>query len=203
MPFFRPRHFFRPRPPRVPMRPFDEARLPPTEPISPDRALEEGLLLADFAVRMTVRNSIITDMLSATDAAFTPALFVGVARDALLALSDEAGAAEARLAAEHRLATVLEGEPEHSHDYRPVDAGNLSRRQSLAHSTAEALRRQASDERFLLDVVERARAEAWGEISREIELRIDRAWADPDPAGRSERLAGLRAELRRLVDGDD
>jgi len=185
------------------MRPFDETRLAEVEPISLEHALEEGLLLADFAVRMTVRNAVITEMLTTTDAVYDPAGFVGVARRALLALADEADYAEARMGAEHRLATVLEGESEHSHDYRPVDATNLRRREALARAMAGALRRRAEDDDALVEVVERARSEAWDEVSREIEVRIDRIFAPPDPVGMSERLEDLRAELRLLAEREN
>lgn len=191
--------FFRRRPRRVPMRPFDETRLVEVEPISPERALEEGLLLADFAVRMTVRNAVVTEMLTTNDAVYDPAGFVGVARQALLALADDADSAEARMGAEQRLATVLEGEPEHSHDYRPIDATNLRRREALARAMADALRRRSEDDDALLEMVERARTEAWDEVSREIELRIDRTFAPPDPVGMGERLEDFRAELRLLA----
>src|SRR4051794_35536178 len=113
------RLFRRPRR-RAPMRPFDDADLAAVEPITLEHALEDGIMLAGSAVRMTVRNAIITEMLTAADAAFSPAVFIEVARDALLALAGEAEAAEARIAAEHRFAIVLEGKPEHSHDYRPI-----------------------------------------------------------------------------------
>src|SRR3954447_8170005 len=96
--------FFRRRPRRVPMRPFDEAGLGDAEPVTLERALEEGMLLTDFAVRMTVRNAIVTAMLTEPDAVFTPELFVGTARQALLDLAEEADRAEARMAAERRLA---------------------------------------------------------------------------------------------------
>lgn len=193
MPFFR-------RPPRrVPMRPFDEAGLDIVQPATLERALEEGLLLADFSVRMTVRNAIITEMLTREDAAFAAAPFVQVAQSALLGLADNADATGARIATEQRFAAVLEGEPEHSHDYRPADSTNLHRRQSLSRATVDELRGRSRDDEYLAKVVEQARAEAWREISREIELRIDHAAAPPDPIGMSERLNELRQELRRLA----
>ncbi len=195
--------FFRRRTRRVPMRPFDEAGLDAVQPATLERALEEGMLLAEFSVRMTVRNAIITEMLTTQDAVFAPAPFVEVARRALLALADEADATEARIATEHRFAAVLEGEPEHSHDYRPADAINLRRREALSRATADELRRRSRDDEYLAHVVELAHAEAWGEISREIELRIDRATTAPDPLGMSERLDDLRQELRRLAQRTD
>jgi hypothetical protein len=181
------------------MRPFDEASIDVVQPATLERALEEGMLLADFSVRMTVRNAIITEMLTRENAVFAPAPFIQVARGALLALAHDADATGARVATEHRFAAVLEGEPEHSHDYRPADAINLRRRQALARATADELRQRSRDDEHLAHVVERARAEAWREISREIELRIDRASATPDPVGMSERLDELRQELRRLA----
>jgi hypothetical protein len=191
--------FFHRRSRRVPMRPFDEAAVVAVTPTTLEHALEEGMLLADFAVRMTVRNAIVTEMLTASGSVFTPVVFVGAARDALLALAAEADAAEARIVREHHFAIVLEGEPEHSHDYRPVDSLNLRRREALSHATAAELRKRSEDSAYLTDLVERARAEAWSEISREIELRIDRTFAQPDPVGMNERLAELRAELQRLA----
>lgn len=193
MPFFR-------RPPRrVPMRPFDETGLDIVQPATVERALEEGMLLADFSVRMTVRNAIITEMLTTENAVFAQAPFITVARGALLTLAHDADATEARVAAEHRFAAVLEGKPEHSHDYRPADSINLQRRQALSRATADELRRRSRDDDYLARTVEQARAEAWGEIAREIELRIDRTSAASDPVGMSERLDELRQELRRLA----
>ncbi len=194
--------FFRRRPRRVAMRPFDEAGLGEAEPVTLERALEEGMLITDFAVRMTIRNAIVTAMLTEPGAVFTPELFVGAARQALLDLAEEADSAEERMAAERRLATVLEGEPEHSHDYRPADAINLGRREALARATAAALRRRSEDAAFLAAVVEAARAEAWAEVSREIELRIDRTFTSPDPMGMDQRLQELRADLRLLMPPD-
>jgi hypothetical protein len=185
------------------MRPFEGADLAARKPTTLEHALEDGTLLADSAVRMTVRNAIITEMLTTADAAFRPADFIDVARHALLALADEAEAAEARIAAEHRFAIVLEGEPEHSHDYRPIDSPNLRHRKALAHAIADELRSRSENDDYLAEAVERARAEAWREISREIELRMDRTFAAPDPIGMSERLDDLRDELRRLVQRED
>ncbi|MGH1524069.1 hypothetical protein ACRAWC_08525 [Leifsonia sp. L25] len=195
--------FFRRQPRRVPMRPFDEAGLQIVQPATVERALEEGMLLADFSVRMTVRNAIITEMLTTENAVFAQAPFVHVARGALLTLADDADATEARVAAERRFAAVLEGEPEHSHDYRSADSINLQRRQALSRATADELRRRSRDGEYLAHTVEQARAEAWAEISREIELRIDRTSAAPDPVGMSERLDELRQELRRLAERED
>ena len=192
---------FRRRRRRVEMRPFDEASIVSLKPTTLEHALEEGMLLADYAVRMSVRNAIITAMLTSEATTYDPAAFAGAATDALLGLAEESDAAADRLVRTHSFAKVLEGEPEHSHDYRQADSLNLRRREALAVATAKELRRRAGDTEYIADLVEKSRADAWREISREIEQRIDRILAVPDEDGRAERLDAFRDDLRQLAEG--
>jgi hypothetical protein len=182
------------------MRPFDEASIVSLKPTTLEHALEEGMMLAEFSVRMSVRNAIITAMLTSDTTTYDPAAFAGAARDALLGVAEESDAAAERLVRAHTFATVLEGQPEHSHDYRQADSLNLRRREALALATSKELRRRADDPEYVAELVERSRADAWREMSREIEQHIDRSFVVPDEEGRAERLDALRAELRRLAD---
>ena len=193
MPLFRRRR-------RVQMRPFDEAGVISARPTTLEHALEEGMLLADYAARMSVRNAIVTAMLTTETATFDPSAFAAVARDALLRLADESDAAAERMVREHRYASILEGKPEHSHDYRAADSLNLRRREALATATSKELRRRCDDDEYLAELVERSRSDAWREVSREIEHQIDRSQVAPDPVGMGERLDAFRAELRGLVE---
>ena len=182
------------------MRPFDESAIVPVKPTTLEHALEEGMLLADFSVRMSVRNAIITAMLGSETETFDRDAFRDATRDALLALADESDAAAERMVRQNRYASILEGKPEHSHDYRRADSLNLRRREALALATSKELRRRAADERYVGALIEHSRTDAWREMSREIEQRIDRILVVPDEEGRAERLDMLREDLRRLTE---
>ena len=167
------RWFRRRRKPVAPvMRPFDESQLQSPAPTTLDHALDEGMMIAEYSARMTVKNRIVVDAIQ-TDSVFDTNRYLPVAAAALRELADESDVAGARIAEERGFALALDGQGEHIHDYRAVDNVNLRRRERLSEELAQALRRRADDEAGLLGLVETARDDAWHEIGSAIEASLD------------------------------
>ncbi len=186
------------------MRPFDESELPPVEPLSLDDAVSEGLMLADYSSRMRLKNRIIVGVLTRPDS-YEAKQYLDEARTALDVLVDEFDLDVDRIGRKLRVAVSIPGRAKHAHDYRSIDADNLRLREEVSAAVANALRAHRGDEQYLLDLIESARQDAWGEISRAIEEFLDRSTIVVDKSykrGRSERirllvtedLAKLRAE---------
>ncbi|WP_158863114.1 hypothetical protein [Leifsonia sp. AG29] len=153
-------------------RPFDESALPEQQPISLDQSVEEGMLLAEYATRMAVKNHIVIDSIQYGNA-YDPFLHTMEAAAMLRELASEQGIAAGRIEEELTEAEGLSGDPEHPHDYRRVDAANLRLRRDAAIALAEALRRKADSEEELLALVERSRQDAWDEVGTAIQAGLD------------------------------
>ncbi|KRC51850.1 hypothetical protein ASE16_01925 [Leifsonia sp. Root227] len=182
---------------RADMRPFDGGALDSPKPTTLAHALDEGLLIADYAVRMAVRNRMMTELLT-TDSAFDASHFAGVAAEVVLRLADEADASEARIVREQAWAEVQDGRAEHTHDYRTADTLNLRRREALAKATAAALRERAADTEYLAGIVEESRLDAWRELSGVVEETVRIQSVGVDDTGKPQRLDALRRDLAAL-----
>lgn len=182
---------------RVDMRPFDAAAIESPRPTTLEHALEEGLLIADYAVRMAVRNRMMTELLT-TDRAFDADHYREVAAEAVLRLAEEADASEARIVREQAWAEVQDGRAEHTHDYRTADSLNLRRREALAKATARALRSRAADPDYLADIVEHSRQDAWRELSSVVEETVRVQSVGGDERGRQQRMDALRSDIEAL-----
>jgi hypothetical protein len=167
-----PSWFRKHREPSVRTRRFNEEALP--EPPAPtlEQSVEEGMLLAEYATRMAVKNHIVVDTLQYGHD-FDPALHTGEAAAMLRELAAEQGEAAGRIEEELAAASGLRGDATHPHDYRDVDTANLTLRRDAALALASALRAKADSEEQLLELVERGRADAWDEVSRAIEAGLD------------------------------
>lgn len=153
-------------------RPFDEDALEEPPPPSLEQSVEEGMLLADYATRMAVKNHIVVDTIQ-QDNPYDPARHTAQAAEMLRELADEQDQAAERTA-EARLAVAgLGGDATHPHDYREVDTDNLALREATATALAAALRARADSEEELLTIVERARQDAWDEVGRAIQAGLD------------------------------
>ncbi|MEO7122991.1 MAG: hypothetical protein ABI400_07735 [Lacisediminihabitans sp.] len=185
---------------RVKMRPFNEAELPPVLPISVDDAVSEGLMLAKYSSRMRLKNRIIVGVLT-QDRSYDPAQYLGEARRALRLLIDESDLEASRVARQLRIVQSKPGKAAHAHDYRSADAKNLRLREDISEAVMETLRQRASDESYLLDLIESARQDAWDDIARAVEDWLDRATitVDSNYAGeRAKRLLLLSEDIAAL-----
>ncbi|WP_158078069.1 asparagine synthase [Rathayibacter sp. VKM Ac-2630] len=165
---------------RLKMRPYDPDENPSREPVSVEEATEEGLMLAEYASRMAVKNRVLMDGLTA-DVPFDVGHYSRAAALELRKLADESEAAAARLRAIAAEATSVGGRSDHVHDYRSADVDNLDHRERLSLAVADTLRRRAGDDAYLATLVDGARQDAWRELSQSIEETLDRApRIDPD-----------------------
>lgn len=167
-----------------------------------EQAIDEGHLLADRAARLEVRNRIEVETIG-RGRDFDPEEFRGDAVAVLQQLADEQDAVAARLDVERRIASGRDGYAASEHDYQRSDRRNLRRRAKAARLLAAELRAYAADDTRVIDLVERARQEAWRDVAGQVQKKL-RIYAAPpefdeDP-GRHDRLMDLAAELAAEVD---
>ncbi|MDH2444299.1 hypothetical protein QDR37_10135 [Amnibacterium sp. CER49] len=156
---------------------------------------EEGLLLAEFATRMRLKNRIIVDTLTAAD---------GVDEDAwreevLLSLGNlrvEAEQSARRMERERDVAAGTGGRGRHEHDYRTVDAPILERRRLVYREVARGLLRWSADRDRVDALLAAARADAAREVNAALAASLE-----PAP-NRIEDAAVLQERLRLLTDVD-
>ena len=180
-------------------RPFDKRDLPKATRATLAGALEEGRLLADYAVRLQLKNRIEVATLG-DDHTFDAADFTQAAAEELRQLAAEQDAVAERLETEAASLSARRN-PRHVHDYHAGDRRNLHHRARVARALAESLRADADDEAALLDFVERSRQDAWRDIAGAIEAVIDLGVAPPKrpSAKRTRRIADLAEELSGLA----
>lgn len=181
--------WFRRRRNRVVVRPFDESELPHRDPISLDDAVAEGLMLAEYASRMAVKNAIIVGAVN-DETRFDDGTYVSAAREAIDALIAETDASALRIEKQVALAAELDGKADHVHDYHRADVDNLVRRQEQDEALAARLHERRDDDAYLNSLVEHARDDAWREIADAIDQELARVQAtetiDPDYAAQRE-----------------
>ncbi|MGR2752417.1 hypothetical protein [Agromyces arachidis] len=183
------------------MTPFDRSRLPEVTLATFAEMLEEGLMMAESAARMALKNRLIVDALRSEDP-YTDERAADRARSVLYELVQEADEAAEHVAEEREVAAKREGRSQHQHDYHRDDLLNLRRREKVHAAIAKELWTRRSDDAYLAGLVERARDDAWHELGAAIEQELDRRWPrydeEPDYADhRAERMADVGDDLLR------
>jgi hypothetical protein len=167
-----------------------------------DQAVADGILITQSALTMAVKNHIIIGAIT-EDRAFDRDEIAAFTRDELRALSEEQ-VDYAERANESALAAVdATGPSQHRHDYRAADASPLRQRQAIYEGLARELLRLSADTEFLAIITERARSDAWDEISDALLSRLEQLeQIGRDPLyekGKRKRLRELRKiDLRAL-----
>lgn len=171
-----------------------------TAPVQVRRAVEEeageGLLLAEYATRMRLKNRIIVDTVTA-QGSIDPESWADEARLVLGGLRLEAEVSARRMEQELRVAALTDGRATHEHDYRASDADNLDRRRRVYGLVARRLLSWENDRTQIAALLEAARRDA----QEEIDAALARA-ASGDPIGRVEDEAHLRQRLRLIATVD-
>lgn len=187
-------------------KPFDRHALPEVPPPTFDEMLAEGVLVAESAGRMALKNRLIVEALRGEEP-FAPERAAAAAREVLYELVREADEV-AELTGETRsTAARREGRSSHEHDYRRADAANLRRREQVYAAVSKELWQRRNDPEYLAKFAERARDEAWQEVSGAIEIRLEREWGEwphievdeTYEAERDDRVHDLLADLERGV----
>ncbi|MCW4386484.1 hypothetical protein OH146_11940 [Salinibacterium sp. SYSU T00001] len=191
------RQRLRRRPSRPGLTPFDASALPKREPLSFEAAVGEGIMLAEYAARLRLRNAIIVGALSG-QGDYDPNRYLVDARAGLASLAAESDAAARRLAEQLEEAEALSGKAGHAHDYRAGDVKNLARREAVSRALAKRLQECRDDDDYLLSLIERSREEAWNDVSRALEDSLRRADVPVDEDYERER----DERMRQLIDED-
>ena len=171
-----------------------------TGPVWVRRAIEEeageGLLLAEYATRMRLKNRIIVDTVTA-EGSVDPEAWADEVRLVLGGLRLEAEGSARRMEQETPIARLSEGSAVHEHDYRASDADNLDRRRRVYRLVARRLLSWENDASQVAALLEAARQDA----QEEIDSALTRA-VTGDPVVRVEDEARLRERLRLIATVD-
>ena len=168
----------------------------PLDRASIEAEAQEGLLLAEYATRMRLKNRIIVDTLTGGDPVDLDA-WVDEVRLSLGRLRLESEASARRMASERDVAAGIGGVGQHEHDYRRRDADNLERRRRVHLALAGRLIRWENDDDRVRSLVAAARDDAY----REMQTAIADALAPPTP--RPAQDAEVLEERLRLLTAVD
>ena len=161
-----------------------------------DEEAGEGLLLAEYATRMRLKNRIIVDTVSA-QGAVDPEAWADDVRLALGGLRLEAEGSARRMEQEASVAKLTLGSAVHEHDYRVSDTDNLDRRRRVYRLVARRLLSWENDPAQVAALLEAARHDA----QEEIDVALTRALSG-DPVARVEDEVHLRERLRLIATVD-
>lgn len=167
-----------------PRRPHDRAGI--------DAEADEGLLLAEYAIRMRLKNRIIVDTVTA-DGSVDPEGWADELRLVLGGLRLEAEGSARRMEQETSIARRTRGNAIHQHDYRASDTDNLDRRRQVYRLVARRLLAWENDPSQVAALLEAARHDA----QEEIDAALTRA-VSGDPVARVEDEGRLRERLRLI-----
>ena len=132
---------------------------------------DEGLLLAEYAVRMRLKNRIIVDTMTAAGSVDAET-WADEARLMLGRLRVEAEASARRMDRERDVAELSEGTARHQHDYRSGDTGALERRRRVYRLVARRLLGWENDTARVATLLEGARADAAEEMNAAIRATV-------------------------------
>lgn len=131
-----------------------------------DAEAGEGLLLAEHAVRIGLKNRIIVD--AAAAAPLDATAWADEARSMLGRLRAESEMSAGRMSREREVAERSSGRARHQHDYRARDALNLDRRREVYRLVAERLQAWEGDRQRVAQLLAAARADAAAELDAAI-----------------------------------
>lgn len=189
---------------RTKFKPFDRAALPEVEPPTVDEMIDEGVMLAVSAGRMTLRNRFVVEALRGEEP-YDDERAAAAAREVLYELMQQADETAELSAEDRESAAQREGKAKHQHDYRRADTANLRRREKVYSAVALRLQELRDDPAYLSEFAVRARDEAWGDVAGAIEARLDREWPQIEvdaeyELARPERMRELFEDLERAVE---
>lgn len=172
-----------------PKRRLPQRNLAPVEDI-----VEQGLMVADVAVRMSVKNTIILNALG-SKSDYDEQQIMRMVREALVELADE------RIGDANHIA-LMRGEIRKTgysswseNDYGDGDNATLRHRQEVYEQVAQQLRERSNDERYLRETAERAREAAWHEIGDSLKEKASHPYYAGGSSEEYQRERDSRIEL--------
>ena len=183
------------------LKPYNDAAVVVPPQATVEQSVSEGMMIAEYAVRLRLKNAIAVDAV-VSPRAYDARTYLPQASAAFQELADQSQEASDRLTEELARTAGRSGRAEHVHDYRRGDEANVRHRLMVATEAASSLREKIGEEDYLLDLIEQARRDAWDEVSASLvdhALQYTNAPAPLDEVDRDIELATLRAELEALT----
>jgi hypothetical protein len=163
------------------------------KPVSIERSVDEGVIIASAAVTMDVKNYIIIEAIREGNP-FNLEEVVAAVRRELLSLARENEASAQRV---QQLAVEVqtpEGAADDSEGYQVDDHPTLTKRGIIHALLAAELERLSEDDEFVAEIAERARVRAWAEVGDAVSSRLLEAVPlTPDAFYEDDKDARIRA----------
>jgi hypothetical protein len=164
-----------------------------SRPVSIERSVDEGVLIASAAVTMDAKNYIIVEAIR-DGSAYDHANVEATVRRELLELANENEASAHRV---QQLAVDVQTKRsprDNSEGYEFDDHPTLTKRGVIHVMLGAELERLSEDDEFVAGLAERARLQAWAEVGGAIESRLLASIPPkPDAAYEAEKDARMRA----------
>jgi hypothetical protein len=166
----------------------------PSRPVSIERSVDEGVLIASAAVAMDVKNYIIVEAIR-DGSAFDAANVEAAVRRELLELANENESSAHRV---QQLSVDVQSargprDRDNSEGYEFDDHPTLTKRGVIHVMLAAELERLSEDSEFVAELAERARLQAWADVGSAIESRLQDSIPRRDPDYEAEKDARVRA----------
>ena len=173
---------------------FPRRELAPVEEI-----VEQGMLVADVAIRMTVKNDIIMNALK-RGADYDSNQIREMVRKATQDLAEERERDSSHIEVVRDEVRRTGRSAWSESNYRNSDSRTLRHRQEVYDGVAEKLRENASDEEYIAKTARRAREAAWDEIGTSL---ADRATHPYYSGGKSAEYRAERDDrIQQLIERD-
>ena len=168
--------------------------VPPAKvkPISIERSVDEGVLIASSAVVMEVKNLIIVEAIR-EGSSFDATKVAAAVRRELRELADENEASAHRVQQLSIDVQTRSGPRDNAEGYQVDDHPTLTKRGIIHVMLAAELERLGDDDAFVGDLAERARVRAWAEVGSAIETRLLASVPMPDRSYERDKDARIRA----------
>jgi len=160
---------------------------------------EQGVMVADVAVRLTVKNAIIMNALAKRQD-YSSARVAEMVRESLTELADEREDDADHLDSVAQQIDRFGRSGRRSSDYGVDDNRTLTHRRAVYRLVAEELRNRRGDENYVRVTAEHARQAAWKEIGESLKARAEHPYYG---GGNTQEYAEKREErIRHLIEKD-
>jgi hypothetical protein len=163
------------------------------KPVSIERSVDEGVIIASAAVTMDVKNYIIVQAIREGHPFDRDDVMAAVRRE-LRSLAQENDSSAQRV---QQLAVDVQtprGAIDDSEGYQTADHPTLTKRGIIYVMLAEELERLSEDDEFVSELAERARLRAWSEVGEAVSFRLlDAVVGEPDAFYEEDKDARIRA----------
>jgi hypothetical protein len=160
---------------------------------------EQGVMVADVAVRLNVKNAIIMNAL-ARQQDYSSERVAQIVRESLTELADERDADAAHLDAVAQEIDRFGRSGRAESDYGVDDNRTINHRRAVYRLVAQGLRARCDDKDYVRSTAEKARQAAWHEIGDSLKTRAEHPYYG---GGSSKEYAENREErIRNLIEKD-